>query len=189
MAEKTEKKSGNQIIKLALVLFAVAAIMACVLGIVNEITKDRIAEIAAEKTATAYANVLPAEDYGTEVETDDTSITKMVVAKNATGEPVGYVAETTFSGAQGMITMVVGLDSDLNCTGVYITKHSETSGLGAKAAETTEGAWRDNVVGYGDGIALAKDGGEIAAISGATITSRAVVNEVQAVINAAKALG
>lgn len=189
MAEKTEKKSGNQIVKLALVLLAVAAIMAFVLGIVNEITKDRIAEIAAEKTATAYANVLPADDYATEVETDDTSITKMVVAKDASGETVGYVAETTFSGAQGMITMVVGLDDELNCTGVYVTKHSETSGLGAKAAETTEGAWRDNVVGYGDGIALAKDGGEIVAISGATITSRAVVNEVQAVINAAKSLG
>ena len=51
-----------------------------------------------------------------------------------------------------MITMVVGLDSDYNCTGVYVTKHSETSGLGAKAADTNEGAWRDNLVGQGDGL-------------------------------------
>ncbi|MBS1402645.1 MAG: RnfABCDGE type electron transport complex subunit G [Oscillospiraceae bacterium] len=189
MAEKTEKKSGNQIVKLALVLLAVAAIMALVLGVVNEITKDRIAELAAEKTATAYANVLPADNYDTEVETDDTSITKMVVAKDASGEAIGYVAETTFSGAQGMITMVVGLDNDKVCTGVYITKHSETSGLGAKAAETTPGAWRDNVVGQGDGLKVNKDGGEVEAISGATITSRSVTNEIQAVINAANALG
>ena len=56
-----------------------------------------------------------------------------------------------------MITMVVGLDSDYNCTGVYITKHSETSGLGAKAADTTDGAWRDNLVGQGDGLALTKE--------------------------------
>lgn len=188
MAEKTEKKSGNQIVKLALVLFAVAAIMALVLGFVNEMTKDRIAEIAAEKTAKAYANVLPADDYTTELTVDDATITKMVLAKNG-GEEVGYVAETTFSGAQGMITMVVGLDQDLVCTGVYITAHSETSGLGAKAAETNEGAWRDNLLNHGDGLALAKDGGDIEAISGATITSRAVTNEVQAVINAAKALG
>ena len=97
--------------------------------------------------------------------------------------------ETTFSGAQGMITMVVGLDDDYNCTGVYVTKHSETSGLGAKAADTNEGAWRDNLVGQGDGMKLAKDGGDITAISGATITSRAVVTEVQTVINAAKSLG
>ena len=43
MAEKTEKKSGGgQIIKLALVLFAVSAIMALALGLVNELTKDTI---------------------------------------------------------------------------------------------------------------------------------------------------
>lgn len=61
--------------------------------------------------------------------------------------------------------------------------------LGAKAADTNEGAWRDNLVGQGDGMKLAKDGGDITAISGATITSRAVVTEVQTVINAAKSLG
>ena len=166
MAEKTEKKSGNQIVKLALVLLAVAAIMAFVLGIVNEITKDRIAEIAAEKTATAYANVLeaPTYDEATDFTNDENqTITKLSVAKNDAGETTGYVAETTFSGAQGMITMVVGLDDTYTCTGVYITAHSETSGLGAKAAETTAGAWRDNVVGATEGTALAKDGGTIEA--------------------------
>ena len=123
MAEKTEKKSGNQIVKLALVLLAVAAIMAFVLGIVNEITKDRIAETAAEKTATAYANVLeaPTYDEATDFTNDENqTITKLSVAKNDAGETTGYVAETTFSGAQGMITMVVGLDDTYTCTGVYI---------------------------------------------------------------------
>lgn len=192
MAEKTEKKSGNQIVKLALVLLAVAAIMAFVLGVVNEITKDRIAELAEETTRTAYANVLSATTYEEVTDfTNDTNqtITMLKIAKDDAGETVGYVAETTFSGAQGMITMVVGLDNDLTCTGVYITKHSETSGLGAKAAETGENAWRDNVVGATEGTALTKDGGTIEAISGATITSRAVVNEVQSVIAAAKSLG
>ena len=194
MAEKTEKKSGGgQIIKLALVLFAVSAIMALALGLVNELTKGTIAMRAAETTKKAYASVtaeLQADDYP-EVKSEyknDNTITKLCTA-TAGGQQVGYVAETTFSGAQGMITMVVGLDNDYNCTGVYVTKHSETSGLGAKAADTNEGAWRDNLVGQGDGMKLAKDGGDITAISGATITSRAVVNEVQTVINAAKSLG
>ena len=178
MAEKTEKKSGGgQIIKLALVLFAVSAIMALALGLIYEVTKDTIAMRAAETTKNAYANVLQADDYAEQADFEnDGTITKLSVA-------------TTFSGAQGMITMVVGLDSDYNCTGVYITKHSETSGLGAKAADTTDGAWRDNLVGQGDGLALTKDKGTVAAISGATITSRAVVTEVQTVINAAKSLG
>ena len=61
MAEKTEKKSGGgQIIKLALVLFAVSAIMGLALGLVNELTKDTIAMRAAETTKKAYANVLAA---------------------------------------------------------------------------------------------------------------------------------
>lgn len=194
MAEKTEKKSGGgQIIKLALVLFAVSAIMALALGLVNELTKHTIEMREAEKTRKAYASVaaeLQADDYP-KVESEyknDNTITKLCTA-TAGGQQVGYVAETTFSGAQGMITMVVGLDNDYNCTGVYITKHSETSGLGAKAAETTDGAWRDKLKGQGDGLALKKDNGTIEAISGATITSRAVVNEVQTVINAAKSLG
>ena len=136
MAEKTEKKSGGgQIIKLALVLFAVSAIMALALGLVYEVTKDTIAMRAAETTKNAYANVLQADDYAQQADFEnDGTITKLSVATTG-GEQTGYVAETTFSGAQGMITMVVGLDSDYNCTGVYITKHSETSGLGAKAAE------------------------------------------------------
>lgn len=190
MAEKTEKKSGGgQIIKLALVLFAVSAIMALALGLVNELTKDTIAMRAAETTKKAYANVLAADEYTEQADFEnDGTITKLSTATTG-GQQAGYVAETTFSGAQGMITMVVGLDSDYNCTGVYITKHSETSGLGAKAADTTDGAWRDNLVGQGDGLALTKDKGTVAAISGATITSRAVVTEVQTVINAAKSLG
>ena len=194
MAEKTEKKSGGgQIIKLALVLFAVSAIMALALGLVNELTEDTIKMRAAETTKKAYATVaaeLQADDYP-EVKSEyknDNTITKLCAA-TAGGQQVGYVAETTFSGAQGMITMVVGLDNDYNCTGIYITSHSETSGLGAKAAETNAGAWRDNLVGQGDGLALTKDKGTIEAISGATITSRAVVTEVQTVINAAKSLG
>ena len=109
--------------------------------------------------------------------------------KDGSGNVVGYVAETEFSGAQGMITMVIGLDADKTCTGIYVTEHSETSGLGAKAAETSEGAWRDNLVGQSDGLALKKNGGSVEAISGATITSTAVVKEVQTVIDAVKALG
>ena len=196
-----QKQSGSgQIVKLALVLLAVAAVIALVLGLVNDITKDPIRIYNENKTAEAYSNVM--DGYKTEeakvlydlnddafkdvqkvIEPNGNTITKLVQTPN------GYVAETEFSGAQGMITMVIGLDNDLKCTGIYVTKHSETSGLGAKAAETSEGAWRDNLLGQGDGLKLTSAGGEVNAISGATITSTAVVTEVQTVINAVKNLG
>ena len=197
MANNAQQKqsSGGNIIKLALVLLAVAAVIALVLGFVNAITMGPIAEYNLNKTNTAYANVLEADTYE-EVDAahyaaanGENTITLLQEAKDASGSVVGYVAETEFSGAQGMITMVIGLDADKNCTGIYVTEHSETSGLGAKAAETSEGAWRDNLVGQSDGLALKKNGGSVEAISGATITSTAVVKEVQTVINAVKELG
>lgn len=202
MANNVQQKqgSGGQIIKLALVLLAVAAVIALVLGFINSITEGPIKAYNDNKTAEAYANVM--EGYNNDeaevlydvndaatadvhdvIEPNGNSITKLVKAAN------GYVAETEFSGAQGMITMVIGLDNDLNCTGIYVTEHSETSGLGAKAAETSDGAWRDNLLGQGDGLNLKKNGGSVEAISGATITSTAVVKEVQTVIDAVKALG
>ena len=186
-----KKKNSPNIAKLALVLFAVTAITALVLGLVNGVTKDRIAALAVEKTKTAYANVLKADSYAKidDAYTNDGTITKLSAAKDASGTAVGYVAETTFSGAQGMVTMVVGLNADKACTGIYVTKSSETSGLGAKASETSPGAWRDNLVGATDGVALAKDGGTVEAISGATITSRACTKEVQTLITAVSSLG
>ena len=100
MAEKTEKKSGGgQIIKLALVLFAVSAIMALALGLVNELTKDTIAMRAAETTKKAYANVLAADEYTEQADFEnDGTITKLSTATTG-GQQAGYVAETTFSGA------------------------------------------------------------------------------------------
>ena len=190
----TEKKAGNgQILKLALVLLAVAAVIALVLGLVNEITKGPIDQYITAKRNAAYAVVMDgAADYeeieaGTYANDASNSVTKLSVAKDASGSPMGYVAETTFSGAQGMITMVIGLDADLNCTGIYVTKHSETSGLGAKAADPTD-PFPQSMVGLTDGAKLSKDGGSVAAISGATLTSRAVVTEIQTVIDAVKSL-
>lgn len=187
-----EKKTASpSILKLALVLLAAAAVVALVLGLVNHVTKDRIAQLAAEKTATAYANVLEAANYeelsGYE---NNGTITKLVKATDESGAPAGYVAETYFSGAQGMITMVVGVDANNSCTGIYVTKSSETAGLGALASETQEGAWRDNLAGKTlDTAYLAKDGGSIAAIAGATITSRACTDEARYVMYVTSMLG
>jgi len=190
--ENAKKSNSPNILKLGIVLFAVTAIVSLCLGLVNDVTKDKIAQIAVEKTATAYANVLKADKYD-EVDassyTNDGTITKLSTATDASGNTVGYVAETTFSGAQGMLTVVVGLDANKACTGIYVTKSSETSGLGAKASETSAGAWRDQLVGATDGVALTKDGGAIQAITGATITSRACTKEVQTVITAVSSLG
>ena len=191
---ETKNAGGGQILKLALVLLAVAAVIAFVLGAVNEITKGPIEQYLNGKRDAAYAMVMPGDgntyeeiDAGSYANDPSNSITKLCTAKDASGNDIGYVAETTFSGAQGMITMVIGLDNDLTCTGIGITEHSETSGLGAKAADPTD-PFPQSMVGLTDGAKLSKDGGSVSAISGATLTSRAVVTEIQTVIDAVKSL-
>ena len=191
---ETKQSGGSQILKLALVLLAVAAVIAFVLGAVNEITKGPIEQYLNGKRDAAYAMVMPGEgntyeeiDAGSYANDPSNSITKLCTAKDPSGNDIGYVAETTFSGAQGMITMVIGLDQDLTCTGIGITEHSETSGLGAKAADPTD-PFPQSMVGLTDGAKLSKDGGSVSAISGATLTSRAVVTEIQTVIDAVKSL-
>ena len=191
---ETKNAGGSQILKLALVLLAVAAVIALVLGVVNEVTKGPIEQYLNGKRDAAYAMVMPGDgntyeeiDAGSYANDPSNSITKLCTAKDASGNDIGYVAETTFSGAQGMITMVIGLDQDLTCTGIGITEHSETSGLGAKAADPTD-PFPQSMVGLTDGAKLSKDGGSVSAISGATLTSRAVVTEIQTVIDAVKSL-
>ena len=191
---ETKQSGGGQILKLALVLLAVAAVIALVLGVVNEITKGPIEQYLNGKRDAAYAMVMPGDgntyeeiDASSYANDPSNSITKLSAAKDASGNAIGYVAETTFSGAQGMITMVIGLDNDLTCTGIGITEHSETSGLGAKAADPTD-PFPQSMVGLTDGAKLSKDGGSVSAISGATLTSRAVVTEIQTVIDAVKSL-
>ena len=83
--------------------------------------------------------------------------------------------------------MAVGVDSDGRCSGISIIKHSETSGLGEVAASASERgvSFRNSFIGKDESISLS----DIDAITGATITSKAVTGAVANVINAVKALG
>ena len=164
----------KKILRLTFILFLICAITAGILGVVNEVTKDRIYMQKNAKTIAAYSAVLASDRYE-ELEFDQAAFpTVETVSKADNG--AGYVVKSTFSGAQGSITMVVGVDNDLKCTGISITEHSETSGLGANAASSAEVGvkFREQFVGQGEDIALTKSGGSIEALTGATITSNAV---------------
>lgn len=176
-----------KIFKLSMVLLLVCAIVAGVLGVVDYVTRDKIAEQQALKTARAYAAVLEAENY-TDVEFDKAVFPS--IDNIAAADDKGHVVMTTYSGAQGMITMAVGVDNDLKCTGISITAHSETSGLGANAASASEVGrnFRAQFVGQDEALATTKAGGDIEIIAGATITTNAVVNAVAESIAAVESI-
>ena len=179
----------NKIMKLTLVLFLVCAVTAGILGAVNNLTKDRIADINRQKEEAAFAVVLDADGYSA-VNFDATDFPAVKEIYEADSGK-GWVVKSSFSGAQGIITMVTGVSPDYECTGISIISHSETSGLGANAASSSEIGqnFRAQFIGQNNSIALAKSGGEIDALTGATITSKSVTNAVRQSILACESLG
>ncbi len=179
----------NKILKLTFVLFLICAIVAGVLGVVNELTYRRIDEQTRAKTAAAFASVLKADGFD-EIEFKNPDFPTVKTVHKATNG-AGYVVTSTFSGAQGNITLAVGVNNDYKCTGISVIEHSETSGLGANAASTGEVGvkFRAQFVGEDENIALSKVGGNIDALTGATITSRSITEAVATSIRAVKSLG
>ncbi len=183
----TEEKKGFRLnwatLKLAVILFAFAAVVAVALGLVNQITSERIAAFAAEKTAAAMREVLPAESY-TPVEGSAAEKVELVKEIYDAGGS-GWVIMVTPSGFGGEIEMAVGVDKSGAVTGVSIVSMSETSGLGANAKRES---FRSQYTGKGGSVALRKQGGEIDALTGATVTSTAVTKGVNAALAAANEL-
>ena len=90
------------------------------------------------------------------------------------------------AGFGGAIDMVVGIDAEGRVTGVAIVSMTETSGLGDNARKES---FRSQFVGLSGSAALTKDGGSVDALTGATITSRAVADGVTQALAAAAAAG
>ena len=166
------------VLRLALTLLAITAVVAVILAGVNSVTAPRIAELNAEKTQAAIEAVLPGG--GEEVAfTDDTGLVTTAYKGDA-----GYAIQVAPSGFNGAVTMMVGVDNDGKVLGISIISHTETAGLGATAAASTSAgeAFRGQFAGMSGTVTVTKDGGQVDAITGATITSRAVCTGVSAAL-------
>ena len=173
------------VLRLALTLLAVTAVVAAALAGVNAITAPAIAALNAQKTQEAIELVLPG---GGEEVTDFPAVD--LVSKVYKGEN-GYAVQTTPGGFDNTITMMVGIDTEGKVLGISIISHTETAGLGAVAAAGTPAgeAFRGGFVGKSGSVSVTKDGGEIDSITGATITSRAVCVGVNAALECVAQMG
>ncbi len=165
-------------------LFIICLVSTLLLGMTNEITAPIIAELAAETERKSRQVVFSqAADFGEATVSDDG--TSLVAALDEEGKTIGYVVVNTEKGYGGDISVMTGVDLNGKVTGVNILSHSETAGLGANA---TGEKFRNQFVNLVKGITVSKgEGGEnsIDAITGATITSKAVTAAVNAAIKAA----
>ena len=172
------------VLRLALTLLAITAVVAVCLAGVNKITAPAIAELNAKNTQAAIEAVLPGG--GEAVEFPETDLVSTVYASDT-----GYAVEVTPGGFDNTITMMVGVDKAGNVLGIDVISHTETAGLGAVAdAETPAGiAFREQFIGASGSVSVTKDGGEMDAITGATITSRAICVGVNAALECVAQMG
>ena len=175
------------VVRLAVTLLLITAFVAAALAFVNGITAPKIAELNAKKTQEAIAKVLPG---GYDAEIADYADATGLVSKVYKGAN-GYAVEVKPSGFDNTITMMVGIDNDGKVIGISVVSHTETAGLGAVAADgTPKGiAFRDQFVGQSGSVSVTKDGGTMDAITGATITSRAICVGVNAALEVVGKMG
>ena len=177
-----KKNTFLYVLRLALTLLAFTALMAAALAAVNQLTAPVIAESNQAKTQAAITQVLPGGGEPMEY-TDKTGLVTGLWASDA-----GYAVQVTPSGFDGPITMMVGIGKDGKVLGISIISHTETAGLGAvTAADHAKGqSFRDQFIGMDGSVSVTKDGGEVDAITGATVTSRAICTGINAALECVK---
>lgn len=185
-----EKKS---MIKDALILFAITLVAGLLLGFVYDVTKEPIAQQKAKAKAEACKNVFAAAETFEAVMGEDgptaffvadkdsnVDIDEVMRALDSSGQLLGYVITVTdHEGYGGDIQFSMGVTLDGTLNGISLLSISETAGLGMKAGDVLVPQFENKKV---ESFTYTKSGStsdsEIDAISGATITTKAVVNGV-----------
>ncbi len=171
----------SNLINMVLSLGVITIVAAAALAGVYSITEQPIAQAKAQKQKDAIGLVLPGVQYdnnpaeeAAEVTVDGETV-KLFPAM-AGGKLAGAAVEShDNNGFSGLITVMYGFDAEGNITGYAVMQHAETPGLGSKMGE-----WfcdpAHTIVGMNaanNNLTVSKDGGDVDAITAATISSRA----------------
>ena len=181
---KLKSSLTNMLLSLTLIALVAAGLLAAVYNV----TKDPIDQAKAQKQAAAKIAVLPALE-GITVSEEAETVDGMNIYKAYVGDELaGAAVEAQEIGFGGVFKMMVGFDKEGTVTGYQVLEHQETPGLGAKMDE-----WfrtdknHQNVLGLNPGkcnLTVSKDGGDVDAITAATISSRAFLLAVTKAYNA-----
>ena len=193
----TSKTNNQSFIKDALALCLITLVAGALLGFVYELTKGPIEEANLKEKLSAYESVFPeaadfAEDEAVKAAVTSEAYTKALAAAgvdraavqeayqalDASGNVIGYAMVTdSTNGYSGQISISVGIKLDGTISGMEFLVMNETQGIGAKA---TEPDFMNQFVGKTtDQFAL---GENVDAMSGATVTSKAVTNAMNAAL-------
>ena len=200
---KTKEKvdmDPKYIIKLTVTLFVTCVVVAALLGLVDNITRDKIAAINWENTVAAMKAVVADPDATTfsDALENTEAMSAAALAGGGTldsvyevqvgGASAGYAIKVVASGSQGNIEMMVGVDGEGAVTGVSIVDNAETAGIGSKVMENQNGVL-DQFIGKSAADGTLAVGTNVDAITGATVSSKGVTAGVNAALAVAGAIG
>lgn len=169
-------KKYFDVFKAIIVLTVVCLVISAALAFTNNITKDKIAEMEQASASAAMEALIPNAEY------PEANLSHIEELKNykiytatKNGETVGYIITTSAKGYGGDVTVMTAISTDKKVIGVNILSAAdETPGLGQNA---TKPEFYNQFIGKTLGVTVVKNGAkdnEINAVTGATITSRAV---------------
>ena len=171
-------KKESTFINMVGALLIVTLVASAVLGYVYELTKEPIAKAKLEKKLNAIKAVVPTFNNNPDSVKFELAVEggEPVIAYPATmdNQLVGTAIESyTMSGFSGLIKLMVGLKPDGSIYGISVLEHKETPGLGTHMSDDWFlGQFKDkNPASFN--VKVKKDGGEVDAITAATISSRA----------------
>ena len=163
------------------VLFTITLIASAGVGAVNMITEEPIAAAKAAATTAAVANVLPEFEQNQVSEQEIDGMPIKVYTATSGDDIVGYAVESmTKDGFGGTIRMMVGFLPDGKIFNVNVLEQAETPGLGTKMCDEGNpliSSIKDKNV-FAIEFKVKKDGGELDALTAATISSRAYYDAV-----------
>ncbi len=152
-----------------LVLTIICLVAALVLAATNAITKGPINEHKMAAQRAAFGAVMPADAY--ETLSEDGAPVTLVEARDASGNVIGYCVVASEAGYQSQVSLTMGVGPDGVVTGAQIGASGETAGFGTRWDVKTDASKGDAFKGMN-----VNEGGAIEALSGATVTSTAVLN-------------
>lgn len=165
--------------KTAAVLAIIASLTALMLAFVNGFTSDRIAENIRIQTDNAITELFTEGKSFEKLDTEfSLPVTGIWRVSDTDGQNLGYCLFVTVKGFKEEINFVVGADTAGQCIGIKILSSAETAGLGSLINET---GYISQYIGKVTGMTL---NNEIDAIAGATISSRALLEGVNAALAA-----
>lgn len=186
-------KTESNLINMVLALLIITLVAGGTLGMVYKVTKEPIAAAKLAKQKTAIESVVPGfdnnpTDEAYELTSAEGYVLEVFPCKKGNDLLGVAISSKTMKGFSGEIKLMVGLKPDGSIINYSVLEHKETPGLGSKMQEWFNSTEKpaQSVLGKNPGtnnLTVSKDGGEVDAITAATISSRAFLDAITIAYN------